>query len=464
MNSSLYSLSPLDGRYKEQTKELRRYFSEFALMQSRARVEVAYLIALAEEEDVQGLSPFSLEEQRELCRVYEEFSEADAERIKEIEKTIRHDGKAVELFLCEKYEGLPCMKDKLSFIHFGLTSEDVTNCAYGILINQSLREIVIPTLENFLCLQNKAQQWKEVKLLSLTHGQPATPTTVGKEMLVYVERLERQLRQLQQFRMQGKFGGAVGNFAAHRIAYPPLPSPPLPAPRSLGVVGREGSREGVDWPEFGRKFVESLGLIPLRYTTQINPHDDLAELSHMLQRINTILIDFSRDMWMYISRGVFCQKLVEGEVGSSTMPHKVNPIDFENAEGNLGLSNALFQHFAEKLPVSRMQRDLSDSTVQRSIGSAFGYHALAMTSLTKGLGRIAVDEEVCRRELQKHPEVWAEAVQTLLRRRCVPQAYDMIKKATRGRTVTHEIMEEIMQETGVHEDDVQRVREAMGSG
>ncbi len=414
--SPLSALSPLDGRYAAQLGELRAFFSEEALFHARCEVELRYLVALGDEKGVADLPPFTAAQKRELLALAEEFSAEDAERIKEIEKTTRHDVKAVEYFLKEKLKAKPWMKGKLEFIHFALTSEDVNNLSYGLLIGEALEHVIVPRLEEVLkTIRTMGRSTKDMKMLSLTHGQPATPTTLGKEMEVFALRLERQLKQLKAFRMQGKFGGAVGNFSAHRAAYPKA-----------------------NWRRFRETFVKGMGMDPIAETTQINPHDDLAELGHLVSRINTIVLDFSRDMWMYISRGVFKQKVVAGEIGSSAMPHKVNPIDFENAEGNVGLSTALFLHLAEKLPVSRLQRDLSDSTVQRSIGVAFGYHFLAVTSLLKGLGRVSADKKAIARELEAHPEVLAEAIQTVLRRKGVTGAYEKLKELTRGENVTKE--------------------------
>ncbi|MDD5623957.1 MAG: adenylosuccinate lyase [Candidatus Peribacteraceae bacterium] len=407
-------LSPLDGRYRSKTEMLRPFFSEEALMRARVEVELKYFMALAGEPGVRELPKLKAKQQKALEDIIRRFSLKDALEIQKIEKTTNHDVKAVEYFLRRKFERMAGLKHLTHFLHFGLTSEDVNNLAYGILIERALRQVILPHLKGALrTLRGMERRYRRVKLLSLTHGQPATPTTVGKEFAVFADRLERQIDQLRAFRMQGKFGGAVGTYAAQRVAYP-----------------------DISWEIFGRKFIRSLRLIPLAHTTQINPHDDLAELSHVLVRINTILLDLSRDLWLYISRGVFRQKVVAGEVGSSTMPHKVNPIDFENAEGNLGVSSALFSHFAEKLPVSRLQRDLSDSTVQRNIGIAFGYHQLAVASLLKGLAKLSVDRAQVRRELQDHPEVLAEAIQMLLRKHGVTSAYEQLKKLTRGARVT----------------------------
>ncbi len=409
----LTALSPLDGRYASSVDPLRRYFSEEALMRARVEVEIRYFIALSKEGNVKELPPVTKRQEELLMKLIDGFDTDEAQAIKEIEKTTRHDVKAVEYYLKERMAGIGGLKKYLEFVHFALTSEDVNNLSYGIMIRDALEYVITPALEDVSDeLKDMAAEWKTMKMLSLTHGQPATPTTLGKEMRVFQLRLDRQLRQLRAFKMQGKLGGAVGNFSAHRAAYP-----------------------SVNWEKFRDTFVKKLGLDPLLATTQINPHDDVAEVSHIMIRLNTILLDYCRDMWLYISRGVFKQKVVKGEVGSSAMPHKVNPIDFENAEGNLGISTALFGHFAEKLPVSRLQRDLSDSTVQRNIGSAFGYHLLSVASVQRGISRVALDQSVLKRELDQHPEVVAEAIQTVLRKHGTTGAYEKLKALTRGRTV-----------------------------
>lgn len=415
-NHPMLPLSPLDGRYASKVAVLESYFSEEALMKARVEVEILYFIALSDEPRVRELRRLTGAERATLLRIIERFGPKEISMMKRFERRTNHDVKAVEYFLRKKLQSMSSIRKSLEFIHFGLTSEDVNNLAYGILIHRALKDVFRPELRSLLTdFGSLGRRWRKVPMLSLTHGQPATPTTLGKEFSVFMERLGRQLTTLYAFKMGGKLGGAVGNFSAHRAAYPE-----------------------VNWEAFGRKFVRSLGLTPLRFTTQINPHDDIAELSHLLARINTILLDFSRDMWMYISRGVFRQKAIAGEVGSSTMPHKVNPIDFENAEGNFGMSSALFLHFAEKLPVSRLQRDLSDSTVQRNLGVAFGHHLLALQSLKKGLSRVQPDLKLLRRELEAHPEVLAEAIQTVMRRYGFTDAYDILKKLTRGEEVTRE--------------------------
>jgi len=416
-------LSPLDGRYSKKVGDLGVYFSEDALMQARVEVELLYFIALSEERKVKELKRLPNAEKKKLLRILDRFGQKDLTLIRQFERKTNHDVKAVEYYLRKKVQGIPTLRKSLSFIHFGLTSEDVNNLAYGILIHRALKDVLRPELKALMIqIGGMGRRWKKTEMLSLTHGQPATPTTVGKEFLVFHERLNRQLVDLYDFRMCGKLGGAVGNFSAHRAAYPE-----------------------VNWEIFGRKFVRSLGLTPLRYTTQINPHDDLAELSHAYARMNTILLDLSRDMWSYVSRGVFRQKKIAGEVGSSTMPHKVNPIDFENAEGNLGISSALFLHFAEKLPVSRLQRDLSDSTVQRNLGVAFGHHLLALRSIQKGLQKLQLHLPTIRLELDAHPEVMAEAIQTVMRKNGITDAYEQMKKMTRGEGVTRKRLQKFVE-------------------
>lgn len=432
-------LSPLDGRYASKVDALRPFFSEDALIKARILVEVSYLIALSEEKGIPELKEFSAREKKAIQKLVDEFDEGEAKKVRDIEKTTNHDVKAVEYYLKKELSKIVGAKMKTEFIHFALTSEDVNNLAYGILVSDALRLVLRPELAAVItALRGIAAPNMHRPMLSLTHGQPATPTTLGKEMMVFVTRLERQKDQLAAFRMQGKFGGAVGNYLAHRSAYPDL-----------------------NWEAFGKRFVKSLKLDPLDFSTQINPHDDIAELSHIAVRINTILIGLCRDMWTYISRGVFTQRVVVGEVGSSTMPHKVNPIDFENAEGNLGLSTALFTHFAEKLPISRLQRDLTDSTVQRNIGVAFGYHLLALQSLLKGLGKVGVDKDLLKDELARHPEVLTEAVQTVMRKNGFTDAYEQMKSMARGRKVTLEDLRAFVTKLSISKDDKNRLLELL---
>lgn len=425
------ALSPLDGRYRAKVGALPDYFSEEALNNARLEVEVRYFIELSSflpDKDFAKVSPAA---KKKLLDLVANFTDKEAQAVKDIEKTTNHDVKAIEYYLKKKAEKISGLKPYLEFIHFGLTSEDVNNLSYGLLISRALKDVILPTLDGCIAdVKKLATANKSVTMLSLTHGQPATPTTLGKEMMVFVDRLSRQRDQLKKFKMQGKFGGAVGNYSAHKSAYPKL-----------------------KWESFGAKFMKSLGLDPMANTTQINPHDDIAELSHIMARINTIGIDFSRDIWSYISRGVFGQRVVKGEVGSSTMPHKVNPIDFENAEGNFGLSTALFDHFAHKLPISRLQRDLSDSTVQRSIGTAFGYHMIALFALKKGIGKLSVNKKVIQSELDAHPEVLGEAIQTVLRKNKVPNAYEKMKELTRGAKVTKQDFVDFVEKLKIPEED-----------
>ena len=404
-------------------------------MQARVEVEILYFIALGDEKKVKEVRRVTNADRAKLMRIVEKFGPKDVTMIRQFERRTNHDVKAVEYYLKKKFQSIPSLRKSLSFIHFGLTSEDVNNLAYGILIMRALKDVLRPELRTILSdLGSMGRRWRKTEILSLTHGQPATPTTLGKEFMVFHERMNRRLSDLYDFKMCGKLGGAVGNFSAHRAAYPK-----------------------VNWEAFSRKFVRSLGLNPLRYTTQINPHDDLAELSHLFVRLNTILLGLSRDVWTYISRGVFKQKRVMGEVGSSTMPHKVNPIDFENAEGNLGISSALFNHFAEKLPVSRLQRDLSDSTVQRNFGVSFGHHLLALKSLKKGFGKLQLDQKKIKDELDAHPEVLAEAIQTVMRKNGVSDAYEKMKKLTRGEAVTREVLREFVEGVEMRREDKGRL-------
>lgn len=432
-------LSPLDGRYASKVDALRPFFTEEALMRARIFIEISYFAALADEKGIPQLKALSTREKKAMQALVDQFDDKEAQKIRDIEKKTNHDVKAVEYYLQKELQRIIGAKFKNEFLHFALTSEDVNNLAYGVLISDAIRKVLRPELQAVItAIRTHATSNMKRRMLSLTHGQPATPTTLGKEMMVFVERLERQRDQLVSFRMCGKFGGAVGNYTAHRSAYPDL-----------------------NWEVFGRKFIKSLKLDPLAFTTQINPHDDVAELSHIYVRINTILLDLSRDIWMYISRGVFRQRVIAGEVGSSTMPHKVNPIDFENAEGNLGLSTALFSHFAEKLPVSRLQRDLSDSTVQRNIGVAFGYHFLALASLQKGLSKLMVDKEMLIDELHAHPEVMTESVQTVMRKNGFADAYERMKALSRGKRITWEDLRAFVEKLDIGREDKKRLLELL---
>ncbi len=406
--TTLNSISPIDGRYFQSTRLLSAYFSEYALFQYRVRVEVEYFIALCAL-DLPQLPKLTAAQKETLKRIYLDFNETDALKIKEIEKVTNHDIKAVEYYIKYKFDeiGLTPYKE---FIHFGLTSQDINNTAIPLSLNEAFDGVYYPQLAQLLSkLVQCTEQWKDIPMLAHTHGQPASPTRLGKEMGVFVERLTQQITSLQGIPYAAKFGGATGNLNAHVVAYP-----------------------DVDWKQFATEFVEQvLGLHHSFPTTQIEHYDHLAATFDAMKRINTILVDFSRDIWQYISMGYFKQKIKEGEVGSSAMPHKVNPIDFENAEGNLGLANALFEHLSAKLPISRLQRDLTDSTVLRNIGVPFGYTLIAFTSLIKGLDKLIVNEAKLHADLEDHWIVVAEAIQTILRRENYPQPYEALKALTR---------------------------------
>ena len=409
--NSLTALSPLDGRYEKKTAALRSLFSEYGLIRLRVLVEVRWLLALSEQRKIKEVPPFSAATQKLLNNIVTGFSEADARRVKEIEATTNHDVKAVEYFLKEKARGNREIARCSEFIHFACTSEDINNLAYALMLQEGRDAVLIPYMDRLItAMESLASQHADQPMLARTHGQPASPTTLGKEMANVAYRLRRQRVQTAATEILGKINGAVGNYNAHLAAYPE-----------------------VDWPGFARKFVEGLGLAWNPYTTQIEPHDYIAELMHALARFNTILIDFNRDVWGYISLGYFRQKVKAGEVGSSTMPHKVNPIDFENSEGNLGLANALFEHLAGKLPVSRFQRDLTDSTVLRNLGVALGYSLLACDSCLRGIGKLEVNGARLAADLDDNWEVLAEPIQTVMRRYGVEKPYEQLKALTRGR-------------------------------
>lgn len=418
MQDPLLSISPLDGRYREKILPLENYFSEYALIRYRLMVELEWFIFLCNEVKVEGTRPLSTAEIKILRSLSTDFEVMDAKRVKDLERTTNHDVKALEYFIKEHLKAYPKLALMSEFIHFGCTSEDINNLAYTLLLKDFGTKEFMPLTAGLIQeLFSMAKKYKAIPMLSHTHGQPASPTTVGKELVNFVARLEKQFESLKRIERTGKFNGAVGNFNAHVAAYPK-----------------------VDWAGVSHRFVTYLGLTPNTYTTQIEPHDTLAERFNAVSRINTILVDFCRDMWMYISFGYFKQKMKAGEVGSSTMPHKVNPIDFENAEGNFGLANAIFQHLAEKLPISRMQRDLSDSTVMRNIGVGFGYTILALKSLMNGLQKITVDEKRLQEDLANNLEVLTEAIQTVLRKYKVERAYERLKALSRGKRLgEHEI-------------------------
>lgn len=420
----LSAISPIDGRYFSTTQNLAPYFSEFGLIRYRVRVEVEYFIALTT--TLPELKGLLAEHTNTLRDLYQNFTEADALRIKEIEKTTNHDVKAVEYFLKEEFDGLGFSTHK-EFIHFGLTSQDVNNTAIPLSLKECMEAEMLPIIQKLVTtLTSLSDQWKDIALLARTHGQPASPTRLGKEILVFAERINRQLELLKPIPHSAKFGGATGNFNAHHIAYPEI-----------------------DWKKFGDDFVEkNLGLSRSHPTTQIEHYDNLAALFDALKRINTILIDFSRDVWQYVSMNYFKQKIKAGEVGSSAMPHKVNPIDFENAEGNLGFANAIFEHLSAKLPISRLQRDLTDSTVLRNIGVPLAHTFLALKSLEKGIGKLELNKAAIDADLEDNWAVVAEAIQTVLRKEGYANPYEALKALTRKnekitRASIHQFIDEL---------------------
>ncbi len=424
----LTAISPIDGRYHKQVTELSSYFSEYALIYYRVMVEVEYFIALCDL-PLPQLREIDKALYSELRNIYKEFTEADALHIKEIEKVTNHDVKAVEYFLKEKFEALELNK-YAEFIHFGLTSQDINNTAIPLSLKDALERQVKPLFRQVLfVLKRMTIEWRNVPMLAYTHGQAASPTRVGKELLVFVERLEQQFTLLDQVPYSAKFGGATGNFNAHHVAYPE-----------------------VDWMEFAHHFVDGLGLKRSRHTTQIEHYDNLAATFDGLKRLNTILIDLNRDLWSYISMHFFKQKIKAGEIGSSAMPHKVNPIDFENSEGNLGMANALFEHFSAKLPISRLQRDLTDSTVLRNIGVPIAHQVIALHSLLKGLGKLELNEQALRANLEDNWVVVSEAIQTILRREGYPKPYEALKELTRTNDrVTRDTMARFIETLDVSE-------------
>jgi adenylosuccinate lyase len=410
---ALTALSPLDGRYAAKAQALRPVFSEYGLIKARVRVEVEWLQALAAEPGIPELAPFSAAAAGRLRGLAADLSVADAARVKEIERTTNHDVKAVEYFIKERLRDDPELGPALEFVHFACTSEDINNLSYALMLQEAYTAVLAPrTWDVVEKLRAMAHEHAALPMLSRTHGQTASPTTVGKEFANVVARLQRQVAVMHGIEFPGKINGAVGNYNAHVVAYP-----------------------DVDWPALAQRFVESLGLDFNAYTTQIEPHDGIAELCDAQRRINTILVDLCRDIWGYISLGYFKQAVKAGEVGSSTMPHKVNPIDFENAEGNFGLANALLSHFSEKLPISRWQRDLTDSTVLRALGTAFGHSLVAMDALQRGLGKLSANPERLAADLDAAWEVLAEPVQTVMRRHGLANPYEQLKELTRGQGI-----------------------------
>ena len=429
MPSNLLHISPIDGRYASKTEALQRFFSEYALIRYRVIVEIKYFIALSRVDET-PLPSLDDDQIHRLEEWIENFGPEDAEKIKSIERTTNHDVKAVEYWIKEKMTGTD-LEEWKEFIHFGLTSQDINNTAMPMMIREALNEVVLPGYERILSiLDQKIEEWKEVPMLARTHGQPASPTRLGKEIQVFHYRLRHQLDQLGSIPVSGKFGGATGYLNAHKVAFPKT-----------------------DWIGFGEAFLENdLGIRRQRWTTQIENYDDLAAIFQNIGRCNTILIDLCRDIWQYIAQDYFKQKIVAGEVGSSAMPHKVNPIDFENAEGNLAMANAVFQFLAEKLPISRLQRDLTDSTVTRNIGVPMGHTLIAMASLEKGLGKIILHRETLERDLAENWAVVAEALQNILRRERYPNPYEALKALTRtGEKITEQTLAEFIDQLSVGE-------------
>ena len=428
---SLIAVSPIDGRYASKTSDLQNYFSEYALMKYRVRVEIEYYIALCELPLPQlvGVDSALFPKFRE---IYQNFSLEDAQRVKDIESVTNHDVKAIEYFIKEKFDAIGGLDQYKEFVHFGLTSQDINNTSFPLMIKDATEEVYIPLLQKVIDQLNAfAEEWKNIAMLAKTHGQPASPTRLGKEVKVFAYRLEEQLKQLKAVPCSGKFGGATGNLNAHRVAYP-----------------------AYDWKAFAEKFLaEKLGIKREEYTTQISNYDNLAATFDAMKRIHTILIDLNRDFWQYISMEYFKQKIKAGEVGSSAMPHKVNPIDFENSEGNLGVANAILDHLAVKLPISRLQRDLTDSTVLRNIGVPMGHAIIAFSSTLKGFSKLLLNEEALRRDLENCWAVCAEAIQTVLRREAYPNPYEALKALTRtNAAITEESIRTFIEGLDVSEE------------
>lgn len=433
----LTAISPIDGRYRAKTERLADYFSEYALMRYRVRVEVEYFIALCEL-PLPQLKDVDHALFAKFRAIYQDFSESDGARIKEIERVTNHDVKAIEYFLKEKFDAIGGLDAFKEFIHFGLTSQDINNTSVPLSIKDALTDVYYPMVEELIAqLQTYSEEWADVPMLARTHGQPASPTRLGKEIQVYVYRLQRQLASLKECVITAKFGGATGNFNAHHVAYPHF-----------------------DWKNFANRFVaEKLGLEREEFTTQISNYDNLSAVFDAMRRINVIMVDMDRDFWMYVSLEYFKQKIKAGEVGSSAMPHKVNPIDFENSEGNLMLANAILERLAEKLPVSRMQRDLTDSTVLRNVGVPFGHAVIAIQSSLKGLRKLLLNKDVIYRELDNCWSVVAEAIQTILRREAYPHPYEALKALTRtNKAITEESIKNFIEELNVSEDIKKELR------
>jgi adenylosuccinate lyase len=437
MDHALFAISPLDGRYQEKMNSLRLIFSEYGLIRFRTLIEIRWLQFLAAEGNLPELPQLSKTANSILNNLIDNFSEQDALQIKKIEKSINHDVKAVEYFIKASIEKNPELARVSEFIHFGCTSEDINNLAYALMLNTARKDCILPALHELITiLKNMANDYATQPMLARTHGQPATPTTVGKEIANVIARLERQINQLMDAPILGKLNGATGNYNAFLVTYP-----------------------NIDWQTVSNKFILELGLTQNPYTTQIEPHDYIAEIFAILIRINTIMLDFNRDMWGYISLNYFKQKSLNHEVGSSTMPHKVNPIDFENAEGNLGIANALLDHMILKLPVSRWQRDLSDSTVLRNIGIAVGYSILAYQSSCRGLNKTAVNSEAINTDLNNHWEILAEPIQMVMRRFGIEKPYEKLKNFTRGQQITKTLIQQFIRELSLPENVKQQLLE-----
>jgi adenylosuccinate lyase len=435
--TELSAVSPIDGRYRSKTKSLAAYFSEFGLIRYRVLVEIEYFIALCES-GVPQLSAFPKDKYAALREVYDHFTEAEAQRIKDIEKVTNHDVKAVEYFLREEFEKLG-LGNFVEFIHFGLTSQDINNTSIPVSLKEGMHDVIIPEIQKILDkLTGYSQEWKNISLLARTHGQPASPTRLGKEFGVFTERISKQLQSLQLKQYFGKFGGATGNFNAHHVAFPEI-----------------------NWTGFGNDFLQNrLGLQRNQLTTQIDHYDDLAEIFDNLRRLNVILLDLCKDVWLYIMEDYFKQKVEKNEVGSSAMPHKVNPIDFENAEGNLGIANAILDHLSNKLPVSRLQRDLTDSTVLRNIGVPLGHSLIAYQSILKGLGKLVVNEAKIKQALEDNWAVVAEAIQTILRREGYPHPYEKLKQFTRGKSnLDKKVFEDFIDHLDISDELKKQLRE-----
>ncbi len=427
--STLSAVSPIDGRYGNKTDSLKSIFSEYGLIKNRVLVEIRWLQCLAKHPQITEITEFSSATHTLLNNIVDNFCEADALAVKKIEATTNHDVKAVEYFIKDKFAGNQELEKINEFVHFACTSEDINNLSHALMLKEGRDTILVPEMKNIIStLTNLSENFASVSMLSRTHGQTASPTTVGKEFANVVARLQRQVNQIEKVELLGKINGAVGNYNAHLSAYP-----------------------DIDWQNNAEDFVSSLGLSWNPYTTQIEPHDYIAELFDAIARFNTILLDLDRDIWGYVSMGFFKQKTIAGEVGSSTMPHKVNPIDFENSEGNLGIANAIFSHLAAKLPVSRWQRDLTDSTVLRNMGVGFGYSLIAYAAAQKGLGKLQLNKTVIAADLDNAWEVMAEPIQTVMRRYGVEKPYEKLKELTRGQSITQTVMQEFVDTLNIPE-------------